>query len=175
MPGRRRWRSRRCCRSVEPSVACSKRDEHCQDVAIALHEIQSRLSEALGRRPEVLEAYLFGSVARGQAQAHSDVDVAVFVDPEYPLDRGFGYDAELSSELMSVLSTNKVDMVVLNRADPVLYHRVLRDGIRVLSRDLRETTVREGRALSRYCDFVPQLEKIRRASEARLRSGAFGR
>jgi len=38
--------------------------------------------------------------------------------------------------------------------------RVLRDGVRLFSRDLRATTVREGRALSRHCDFVPQLAKI---------------
>jgi predicted nucleotidyltransferase len=35
------------------------------------------IRDALARRPEVLEAYLFGSLARGDAQAHSDADVAV--------------------------------------------------------------------------------------------------
>jgi uncharacterized protein YutE (UPF0331/DUF86 family) len=40
---------------------------------------------------------------------------------------------------------------------------VLRDGIRVLSRDVAATTTREGRALSRYCDYVPQLAKIEAA------------
>jgi len=138
-------------------------------------ELEERLFERLSARPEIMEAYLFGSAARGDAQPHSDVDVAVFVDQEKPLDEGWGYQAELASELMSALGTNDVDLVLLNRADPVLYHRVLRDGVRVLSRDLRATTVREGRALSRYCDYLPQLEKIRRASERRLRAGAFGR
>jgi predicted nucleotidyltransferase len=35
------------------------------------------LAAALAPRPEVLEAYLFGSRATGSAQPHSDVDVAV--------------------------------------------------------------------------------------------------
>lgn len=61
---------------------------------------------------------------------------------------------------MSGLRTNAIDVVILNRAPPLLYHRVLRDGIRVLSRDLRATTVREGQALSRYCDFLPYLNRI---------------
>jgi hypothetical protein len=61
---------------------------------------------------------------------------------------------------MSCLGTNLVDVVILNHAPPLLYHRVLRDGSRIFSRDLRATTVREGRALSRHCDFVPQLAKI---------------
>ena len=44
-----------------------------------------------------------------------------------------------------------------------LYHRVLRDGVRFLSRDPRATTTRAGQALSRYFDFLPQLEKMDRA------------
>lgn len=67
---------------------------------------------------------------------------------------------------MRSLGTNAVDMVVLNRAGPLLYHRVLRDGLRVYSRDLRATTAREGYALSRYCDYVPQLAKIEAAMRA---------
>jgi hypothetical protein len=61
---------------------------------------------------------------------------------------------------MSALGTNSVDVVILNDAPPLLYHRVLRDGQRLLSRNLQATTAREGRALSRYCDFAPQLARI---------------
>jgi len=53
----------------------------------------NKLAEVLAGRTEILEAYLFGSQARGTAQAHSDVDVAVYVDPATDLDRGFGMDA----------------------------------------------------------------------------------
>jgi len=125
-----------------------------------LGALERKLAGILDSRAEVLEAYLFGSVARGRAQAHSDIDVAVFVDPEVTPTGGFGYRAELTTDLMAGLGTNEVDVVVLNDAPPLLYHRVLRDGIRVLSRNLKETTVREARAVSRYCDFVPQLAKI---------------
>jgi uncharacterized protein len=134
-----------------------------------------RLRSALAPRPEILEAYLFGSRARDEAQTHSDVDVAVFVDPGQARDEGYGYEATLATDLMRALATNRIDVVLLNRAPPLLYHRVLRDGIRVLARDLAATTSREGRALSRYCDYVPQLAKIERAASARLRGGAFGR
>jgi hypothetical protein len=48
---------------------------------------------------------------------------------------------------------------------------VLRDGRRLLSRDLRATTTREGYALSRYCDYVPQLAKIEAARRAGAASG----
>ena len=105
--------------------------------------------------PEVLEAYLFGSYARGRQQPHSDIDVAVRVDEARTDNRSFGYRAHLTTDLMAGLGCNDVDVLILNRAPPVLYHRVVRDGVRVLSRDLAATTTREGQALSRYCDFVP--------------------
>jgi hypothetical protein len=87
----------------------------------------------------------------------------------------FGYAAGLTAALMHALQIDRVDVVLLNEAPPLLYHRVLRDGVRILSRDLRATTTREGRALSRYCDFLPQLRKIDAAHRARTETGRFGR
>jgi predicted nucleotidyltransferase len=129
----------------------------------------------LERRAEVLDAYVFGSLARGEERPHSDVDVAVYADPAARDAGGYGLDAALAADLMQALHSDRVDVVLLNDAAPLLYHRVLRDGIRVLSRDLRQTTTREGRALSRYCDYVPQLAKIRAARDARRARGEFGR
>lgn len=130
------------------------------------------LASTLARRAEVQEAYLFGSHARGEARAHSDVDVAVWVSdiPDAP----FGYEAGLAADLMAALGENRVDVVLLNRAPPLLVHEAIR-GVRVFSRDLRATTVREGRAISRYCDWLPQLAKIDRALQRRLALGEFGR
>ena len=120
----------------------------------------ARLTQALALRDEILEAYLFGSHARGQARSDSDVDVAVYVD-ETAADEGhWGYCAELGTDLMAALGADDVDVVVLNEAPILLYHRVLRDGVRLLSRDLRATTTRAGQALSRYFDFLPQLDKM---------------
>ena len=133
------------------------------DPTIPDPKLTARLAELLDLRQEILEAYLFGSHARGQAQPHSDVAVAVYIDDARADDTGYGYRASLTTDLMAGLGFNDVDVVVLNRAPPLLYHRVLRDGVRLLARDLRATTTREGRAVSRYCDFVPQLAKIEAA------------
>ena len=124
--------------------------------------LAERVAAALAQRPEVLDGYLFGSQATGRAAPHSDVDVAVYVDPERArdADHAFGYVADLTAHLIAGLQRNDVDVVVLNRADPLLYHRVIRDGVRVLSRDPQASTTREGYALSRYFDFLPQLRKI---------------
>ncbi len=122
-------------------------------------ELQARLTRALEPRPEILDAYLFGSQARGDAGALSDIDVAVYIDEDVANPGSYGYDAELITDLMSELGTNDIDVVLLNRAPPLLYHRVLRDGKLLVTRDLKATTTRAGYALSRYFDFLPQLKK----------------
>lgn len=140
---------------------------HEISVADGAAGLSRRVAAILAPREEVLEAYLFGSHALGRAQPHSDIDVAVYVDERRAVHGGFGYVAELATALIAGLGTNEVDVVVLNQAPPVLYHRVLRDGRRILARDLRATTTREGYALSRYCDYLPQLAKIDSARRAR--------
>lgn len=144
-------------------------------MAAPSRDLLDRIAACLAVRPEVLDGYLFGSHARGTAQPHSDIDVAVYVAPAALPAGGGDVDAAIAADLMSALARNDVDVILLNHAPPLLYHRVLRDGVRAFSRDPRATTTREGQALSRYCDFVPQLAKIRTASERRLRAGAFGR
>jgi hypothetical protein len=142
---------------------------------LSLDELVARLAETLESCPEVEEAYLFGSRARGDAGPKSDVDVAVTLAREAFPEPPFGHAARLASALMAALGESRVDVVVLNDAPPLLYHRVLRDGVRVLSRDLSATTTREGRALSRFCDYVPQIARIDAAHSARIARGDFGR
>ena len=122
--------------------------------------LADRLTRTLEPRAEILEAYLFGSRARGDAHSQSDIDVAVYIDEARAESGPFGYQADLTTHLMAALGTNEIDVVVLNKAPILLYHRVLRDGVRLLSRDLRATTTRAGQALSRYFDFLPQMEKM---------------
>ena len=128
--------------------------------------LEGRLVRALQARGEIQDAYLFGSQASGRAQPHSDIDVAVLVDEDRLPGTQYGYAAELTAHLMSALGSNDVDVVILNAAPPVLYHRVLRDGRRILARNPRATAAREGYALSRYCDYLPQLAKIEAARRA---------
>ena len=168
----------RTLQSVAPHQLCGfprERGLECLAMsASALDAMVVALQTAFATREEVLEAYLFGSVARGNASDHSDVDVAVYVDPQALHRPGFGIAAELSADACAALRRNDVDLVILNGAPPVLYHSVLRDGVRFLARDLRATARREGQALSRYCDYVPQLAKIERGHRARIARGAFG-
>lgn len=105
-------------------------------------------------------AYLFGSVARGEAKAGSDIDLAVLYreTPPATLD-GLGLDL---ADALAAATGRAVDVVVLNRASPDLVHRVLRDGILVVENDRRARVRFEVRLRNEYFDLLPYLREYRR-------------
>ncbi len=108
----------------------------------------------------LVAVYLFGSEARGEASAGSDVDLGVlFAEPPAPtLDNvGFQLEAELERAL-----GREVQVVVLNDASPDLVHRVLRDGRLLLDRDTSRRIAFEVRARNEYFDLLPHLLRYRR-------------
>jgi len=69
------------------------------EVVVVAARLVDELARTLAARPEICEAYLLGSQARGDAQPHSDVDVAVYVDPAVPMNAGFGIDCASSRRI----------------------------------------------------------------------------
>jgi len=96
---------------------------------------------------------LFGSLARGEGQADSDVDVAVlYGKPVEPSLAGLKLD--LAGDLEERLG-RRVDLVVLDNQPPDLVHRVLRDGLLVLENN-RSARIRfEVTARNEYFDVLP--------------------
>ena len=97
------------------------------------------LVDYLSSRPEILLAYVFGSAARGEAHALSDVDVAILVDEkklrEVETGMPWGYQATLTGELIGMLRRDDVDLVLLHQASPLLRYEVVRFGELLFCRD----------------------------------------
>src|SRR3972149_2768923 len=92
--------------------------------------------EAIPRRHGVRLVLQFGSTVTGSEHATSDVDVAVLA--ERPL--SFRERAELMHDLPALSPGREVDLVLINRADP-LFLRKITDRCRLLygsKRDLHE-------------------------------------
>jgi predicted nucleotidyltransferase len=97
--------------------------------------------------------YLFGSVARAESAAGSDVDVAILFDQDPPRTLQ-GLHLGVADELQRTLG-RRVDLIILNRAPADLVHRVLRDGILVCEPS-RSARIRfEVRLRNEYFDLEP--------------------
>lgn len=127
--------------------------------------LQERLGEAFAAFPAVSAAWLFGSHARGEARADSDVDVAVLLDRSAD-----STDPELLGALASALEQAAggptIDLVVLDLATqgPVFCHRVLSEGALLYEGDHAGRVDFESRTYSRYLDFRPTWDIAARRS-----------
>lgn len=101
--------------------------------------------------------YLFGSRAAGRAGPVSDYDIAILarslVHPRIVY--------EIAHELSSVLCTDRLDIILLNRSPVELQYRIIKDGIPLYKESELVRVEFEAMTLSRYFDFLPVLRKQR--------------
>jgi predicted nucleotidyltransferase len=126
------------------------------------------------RPGDVLAAYLFGSLARGQALPSSDVDIAVLL--ERGLDPEGSVESQLQLELdLEGLTGRPVQVTILNRASPFLAYQVLRDGVLIFERDRSERIAFQVNTLKVYFDLQPRLESLQQAGIKRIKEVGLGK
>ncbi len=141
-------------------------------------EVVRSLRDYFEGKPEIIVAYLFGSVAESRQNQLSDVDVAVLVErhrlatlEKKPL----GYQAGLTTDLMALLNTNDVDVLILNYATPLLAYDVVKYGKIILSRNEDTRVEFEIRTRHRYLDTKPLREIQDFYFGERVRKGLAGK
>jgi predicted nucleotidyltransferase len=112
----------------------------------------------------VASAYLFGSHAEGRDHRESDVDVGVLLQKDrYPTPRDrFDMRVLLSSELISVVHCNEVDVVILNDAPPLLGRKIVYDGIRLFLGDPKADYDYGRDVQILAADLEPWLQRLRK-------------
>jgi predicted nucleotidyltransferase len=128
--------------------------------ALRVTEQQLTASVAVCAKAGAELVYLFGSQAGGKPWAESDVDLAVRLGSEMPKEQHGRVRVQLLSELMSVFQSNKVDVVILNDAPPLLtYEGVIRSGRLLFEKDKLARIQFEVRVFQEYTDTAP-LRKV---------------
>ena len=91
-------------------------------------QIKKLLEQVFIKHSEILSAYLFGSYAKGDESALSDIDLAIFVANP----KSFSLTDKLSvhADCCRVLKSNDMDLVVLNQTrNLILLEQIIRKGI----------------------------------------------
>lgn len=113
-----------------------------------------RLARVFRRHP-VEFAYAFGSRVSGRARDSSDLDLAAFFSPSLSRRERERLRLRVLGELCSAAGLERVDLVVLNDAGPLLAFRVTASGKVIFSRDELARVRFEARAMARYYDALP--------------------
>lgn len=113
--------------------------------------------------PGVAAVWLFGSRARGGARAASDVDLAV--EPADPSVRARKLD--MLTDLVRA-GFEDVDLVILDRDDPVLRYEAIGPNVVVYAAPHYDTAEAWSQALRRYLDTAPLRRRVREAYYERL-------
>ncbi|MBU1966561.1 MAG: nucleotidyltransferase domain-containing protein [Proteobacteria bacterium] len=129
------------------------------------------LTPILEKEKRVKFAYLFGSRARGQAGPLSDTDIAVYLDRR--INHG-EYRLKLMEKLAKFLKNDRLDLVVLNQAPPLLRHEIVKYG-RILKEDALRRIPFEAEVIRECLDtaYLRQVQRVALVENIR-KGAAFG-
>jgi predicted nucleotidyltransferase len=123
----------------------------------------------------VVAAMLIGLRARGTPEPLSDIDIAVWHEQGLDSAGRLSLQLDLAGAASEALGTNEVDIVMLNRAPPLLRHRAVWDARMLVERDPVARVRLDTRALLDYLDTKPLRAEMSRGLRKRIQEGRFGR
>jgi uncharacterized protein len=109
---------------------------------------------SLDRYEDIVLAYVFGSLATGQARPDSDVDVAVQAAEPLSAERKMQLIADLASK-----TGRPVDLIDLSTVGEPLLGQILRHGIRVRGDNARHADLMMRHVLNNE-DFMPYVKRM---------------
>ncbi len=131
----------------------------------------SALTEYFSTQPHVVAIYVYGSQARGTANALSDIDIAVMLDlQKKDTDR---LHLQFIDKLMQIFQTDAVDVQILTpQTAPVLALEMIK-GKPVYVKSTAQKANIEAQIMSRYQDFQPFLKLQITEMEKRLKESTY--
>jgi uncharacterized protein YutE (UPF0331/DUF86 family)/predicted nucleotidyltransferase len=139
-----------------------------------LETIRARLAKYFASSPYPIQsAYVFGSRARGQALAFSDIDIGVLLDEPDHAARLAMYKP-LLGDLMNSLQTTEVDLAYVNDASPALAYNII-GGTRLYVKDEDARARSEADIWTRFFDARENEQEYFRLLNQRILAGNMDR
>jgi uncharacterized protein len=116
------------------------------------------LKQYFCKRKDVVFAFLFGSGARANMRKESDIDIAIYFQPEQDLEwedfsRTYKNENRIALDLERLLN-KEIDLIVLNKAKAILADEILRKGYPIVIKD-------SGIFLEYFCIISDEAEEMR--------------
>ncbi|MFH1645726.1 MAG: nucleotidyltransferase domain-containing protein [Candidatus Omnitrophota bacterium] len=119
-------------------------------------------------------AVLFGSVSKGKASPLSDIDIAVYFEGEKaPLDLA-NRQLDVTCDLMKLLKKNRIDIVLLNTANPFLAFQVVKYGKLIYSTDESFFYRFKAQVFGMYQDIRPMYDFYDKKTNEEFRRELYG-
>lgn len=137
--------------------------------------IAEKIRRVVGADDNILLVYLFGSAVTGKYHAGSDIDIGVLLRSCPGRLLCAKESLLLSDKLANALATDRIDLIILNIADPLLSFEVAIKGMLVFERRLGLADEFRLKAVKMYMDAKKFFEQDKQAVErfiAEMKPGA---
>jgi len=139
-------------------MAVAERWRGTRAIRLSTNECERHATRMVGPDVRIRALYLFGSRGRGARDVQADVDLAIWTSEEFTWTDLY----ELRGRITSALRSERVDLVWLNKAEPVMAFQVLKTGRALMFRDVDELNALELRMKQRFWDHAVYLRGRRR-------------
>jgi predicted nucleotidyltransferase len=127
-----------------------------------------QLAEKLSERNDILAIYLFGSRALKIADDMSDIDIAILLRDDK---LSFDEELHLLNEINSILGTDEVSLVILNKAPLVIRNGVIKESKVLYCVDDNARFMFEENVIKQYMDFKYYLDAYDKEFMASMKYG----
>ena len=124
-----------------------------------MNSLPEKLRAAIGQHPAIF-GHIFGSYSKGSASQLSDLDVAVYFDPQLSKYARHRARMNLITLCQEVIPDTRVDLVVLNDVPPILGFEIIKYGKMIFDLDPTVRQSVEERMIMNYLDFKPFSDKF---------------
>ena len=135
---------------------------------------EEQVKNCFAQQDDLTFALLFGSVALGLDTPISDIDIAVCFKEKKDILKLGERQIDIICALMRICKHNRIDLVVLNLANPFLRFQVIKHGRLIYAEDVRKFYRFKAASLGRYQDIRQMYDLYNKAAEINLRRGEYG-